>query len=164
MKSFKLLATAALLLGSITLATSGFAGERGNKYHGGHDGWGYGKGGTHLVRFLDLTDTQKETLKAQRESNKTANDALRAKIVDTRDALEVAIDAGANDAELAALAETLGKLHAEQVLAGAKAHKSFVAILTDEQKQKLADIKAKREARRNNHTGENQNSSVASGT
>lgn len=165
MKNFKLLATSILLLGSVALVTPGFAVDRGDKcdwkYHGG---WGHGKGGEHLERLLDLTDEQKATLKAQRDTNKAALEDLHAMVADARTALDTAIEAGANDVELAALTENLGKLHAQQLLAGAKAHKAFMSVLTDEQKQALADLKAKREARSKVREHRAQQSSSASGT
>lgn len=165
MKSFKLLATSILLLGSVALVAPGFAGEHGDKcdwkHHGG---WGHGKGGKHLERLLDLTDEQKATLNAQRDANKAAREALHTLAVDARAALDTAIEAGANDVELAALTENLGKLHAQQLLAGAKAHKAFISILTDEQKQTLADLKAKREARSKMREHRAQQSSSATGT
>ncbi len=164
MKNIKLLAVGTLLLGSMALAVPGFAGDRGE--HGGwkhHGGWDEGHGGKRLAHLLDLTDAQKETLKTQRDAQEDARDALKDKIGDAREALATAVDAGANDAELATLTETLGKLHAEQLLAGAKAHKAFIAVLTDEQKQKLADLKTKREARRNARDNEPQSSSSTNG-
>ncbi len=161
MKIFKVLATSALLLGAIALAAPGFAGgdiDRGDwKHHGER---GHGHGDKRLEKLLDLTDAQKETLKTQRDANKVARDALHTKIADTRESLASAVESGANDAELAALAETLGKLHAEQALAGAKAHRAFVAVLTDEQKQKLAELKTKREEHKKSRADRLQSSSV----
>lgn len=163
MKIFKVLATSALLLGAIALAAPGFAGgdtgrDRGDWKH--HSERGQGHGDKRLEKLLDLTDAQKETLKTQRDANKVARDALHTKIADTRESLASAVESGANDAELAALAETLGKLHAEQALAGAKAHRAFVAVLTDEQKQKLAELKTKREEHRKSHADRSHSSSA----
>jgi len=165
MKNFKVLVTSALLLGAIALSVPGFAGGDmgGDRYDWKHHGErGHGHGDKRLEKLLDLTDAQKETLKTQRDANKVARDALYIKIADTRESLANAVENGANDAELAALAETLGKLHAEQALAGAKAHKAFVAVLTDEQKQKLAELKTKREERRKSRADRSQSSSAAS--
>ena len=149
MKSFKLLAGSVIFLGSMALAIPGFAGERGAKGEWRHHGGFEGHGGKRIENLLDLTDAQKATLKTQREAQESTREARQAKIAAAHDALAAAVEAGANDAELSALAETLGKLHAEQVLAGAKARTAFIGVLTDEQKQKLAELKAKREERRN---------------
>lgn len=151
MKANKLFATGLLLLSVASIAVPTLAGEAGKKCEGKHyatkmaehNGLA-GREFRHMGKALALTDVQKETLKAQREADEAARDALHAKLADSRNALAAAVDAGANDAELNALADTLGKLHAEQALAGAKAKKAFLAVLTEEQKQTLAEAKTKR--------------------
>lgn len=163
MKSFKFLASTAVIIGSLTLAAPGFAGgdrdfDHGFKHH--HD-WRPDHGGKRFENFLELTDAQKETLRAQHKAEKSAQRALHSKIAEAHQALNTAVESGANEAELSALAETLGKLHAEQALAGAKAHKAFIAVLTPEQKQKLAEAKAKREERKKSRDARQQNASSA---
>jgi periplasmic protein CpxP/Spy len=146
MKSTKLLATSILLFSAASMA-----GEAGKKCDVKNHATSWGEPGQmggahvrHLGKALKLTDAQKETLKAQREADKPARDALHTKLKAAREALAAAVDAGANEAELNALSETLGKLHAEQALAGAKAKKAFLAVLTEEQKQTMAELKVKR--------------------
>lgn len=151
MKSNKLLVVGILLLSVACIAVPSMAGDTGKKcdmkHHAanwdGQERFG-GRDFRHLVKALELTDAQKETLKTQREADKVAREALHTKLFNVREALVTAVNAGANDTELSALAETLGKLHAEQALAGAKAQKAFVAVLTEEQKQTMAELKAKR--------------------
>jgi len=151
MKSNKLVVTGLLLLSAVCIAVPTMAGESGKncegKHHStkwsNHDGFA-GREFRHLGHALALTDAQKATLKAQREADETARDALHSKLAEARNALSTAVEAGANDVELNALADTLGKLHAEQALAGAKAKKAFLAVLTEEQKQTLAQAKGKR--------------------
>jgi protein CpxP len=151
MKSSKLLATGVFLLGAASIAVPSMAGDGGkncgSKHHSeawsGHEGF-QGRHFGHAGKSLELTDAQKETLKAQSEADKAARDALHAKLKDAHKALATAVDAGANDAELSVLAETLGKLQAEQALAGAKAQKAFFAVLTAEQKQTLTESRGKR--------------------
>lgn len=165
MKSFKLLASSALLLGSIALTAPGFAGDWGDKGGPKQEGdWRHGQSGKRIEKMLDLTDTQKETLKTQRVTNKSERQALREKITAAHEALSTAVEAGANDAELAALAENLGKLHAQQALAAAQAHKAFVAVLTDEQRKKLAELKAKRKEHRKARDNRQHSSSSVSGS
>ncbi|WP_062061935.1 Spy/CpxP family protein refolding chaperone [Cellvibrio sp. OA-2007] len=155
MKSAKLVAASIVLLSAASIAMPSMAGDMGKKCDDKHhaEGWGEqgrmgGPDARHLGKALNLTDAQKETLKAQREADRPARDALHTKLKAAREALAAAVDAGANDAELHALSETVGKLHAEQALAGAKAQKAFVAVLTAEQKQALAELKAKRMERK----------------
>ncbi|MEN0037519.1 MAG: Spy/CpxP family protein refolding chaperone [Cellvibrio sp.] len=152
MKSNKFLATGILLLSIASIAMPTLAGD-GKGRDGRHHAWagqeGFGGGDfRHVGKALDLTDAQKETLKAQRESDKAAREALHAKLFEAREALTTAVNSGANDAEISVLADALGKLHAEQALAGAKAQKAFLAVLTAEQKQTLAELKAKRQDRK----------------
>ncbi len=158
MKSNKLFATGVLLLGIASVAMPAFAEDAGKNCDAWqHAGKGFGqehigaRDFRHLDKALALTDAQKETLKAQRDANKTARETLFTKIADARQKLAAAVDAGANESELTALADTLGKLHAEQALAGAKSHKAFLAVLTEEQKQTLAELKTKRQEHRRKH-------------
>lgn len=150
MKSIKLLSAGIILLSaaSVMPVIAGGAGKDCDvKHHigqwGGDDGMG-GREFRHMGHFLDLTDEQKATLSGQRDANKTAREALHAKLSSARDALATAVESGANDVEVAALVDTLGNLQAEQVLAGIKARQAFLAVLTDEQKAKLAERKTKR--------------------
>jgi len=158
MKSNRLFVTGVLLLSFACVAVPTFAGDAGKncdaKHHAGNglgqENFG-GRDFRHLGETLALTDAQKETLKTQREAGKTAREALFTKLADARKALAAAVDSGANESELNALADTLGKLHAEQALAGAKAHKAFLAVLTTEQKQTLAELKTKRLEHKHRH-------------
>jgi protein CpxP len=158
MKSNKALVAGLLLLSAASIAVPTIAGGAGKncegKHHAAkwaeHEGFA-GREFRHLGQELALTDAQKETLKAQRDANKSARDVLHTQLKDTREALTTAVNAGANDSELNALTETLGRLHAEQALAGAKAQKAFLAVLTDEQKRVMADVKTKRLERKMEH-------------
>lgn len=154
MKLNTLLLTA-LLLTSASIAVPTIAGESGkncaSKHHATkwsqHDD--FSGGDLHYMgKKLALTEAQKETVKTQREADESARTARHAKLVEARNALAAAVEAAANDAELNALADSLGKLHAEHALAGAKAKKAFLAVLTQDQKQALADAKAKRSERK----------------
>lgn len=151
MKSNKSLMAGLLLLGAASIAVPTIAGEAGKncggKHHAAkwaeHEGLA-GREFRHMGKALALTDAQKEILKAQRKADESERDTRHVKLAEARGALAAAVEAGANDAELNALADSLGKLHAEQALAGAKAKKAFLAVLTEEQKQTLAEVKAKR--------------------
>lgn len=158
MNLHRLFAAGVLLLSVASMAPPTFAGDaskncdarhHAGKWHG-QEGLG-GRDFRQLGEVLALSDAQKETLSTAREADKTARKALHTKLADARQALAVAVDAGANDSELNALADALGKLHAEQALAGAKAHKAFRAVLTEEQKQTLAELKARRLEHKHQH-------------
>ncbi len=170
MNAIKFLATGALFVGAVSLGTPGIAAEVADSCKGAHAAHHMSKGGGHhggkyaghlgrLERALDLSESQKETLKSQREANKAAREALHEQLAAARTALDNAAEAGANEAELNALAETLGRLQAQQALMGAKHHQAFLAVLTDAQKQTLADIKSKRLERKASRKGENESKS-----
>lgn len=158
MKSNKLIVAGILLFSAASIAVPSMAGGKGKGCDDMHHAAGWsGQSGLDgrqlrggIGKALDLTDSQKETLKTQREANKAAHQALQTKLFDAREALATAVSAGASDSELNALADTLGKLQAEQALAGAKTQQAFLAVLTEEQKQTLAQLKAKRLERREN--------------
>lgn len=167
MKAIKLLATGALLIGAASMVVPSIAADTtkpcdGANYHIGKEGHHGGKHAGHfgrMERALDLSDAQKEALKSQREANKAARAALHDQLKEARTALNTATEAGANDAELNALAETLGRLQAQQALAGAKNHQAFLAILTDEQKQTLAEMKSKRMERKGSRKNDSESKS-----
>jgi periplasmic protein CpxP/Spy len=111
-----------------------------NSTRGGHPGRDY----AHLGAKLDLTDAQKETLKAARTANKASTKELHEKLRTAHNALDKAIAANADDAMLNKLTTDLASLIAQKELARAKAHRDFLNLLTPEQKQKLASLKAER--------------------
>ena len=144
MNMIKLLSASAVLLSAVSVmpVMAGGAGKDCDvTHHMGH--WGE-TGFRHAGRVLDLSDDQKATLKTQHEATKAEREQRHSERVKARAALEAAAKSGANDAELAVLAEALGKLQAEQELAAIKARQAFLAVLTDEQKAKLAKRSAKR--------------------
>lgn len=114
-------------------------GERGN--HAGR-GMRGGKGMGHMFRGLDLTDAQKEQMKAiaeaSRESSKTLHDQLRA----NREQLAKVTENGAFDeVQVQALAQQAGVLHAQMIVAKERVKSQMFAILTPEQKAKAAELK-----------------------
>ena len=148
MKAIKLLAASALLIGATGMVVPTMAAEAGKSckdgYHMNKFAGHSVKHAGHFGRVLDLSDEQKATLKAQRDANKDAQLAVKKQLHEARAALTTAVEAGANEAELNALAETLGRLQAQQALAGAKNHQAFLAVLTQEQKDALAEFNSKR--------------------
>lgn len=150
MKTIKLLSAGVILLSAASV-TPVMAYDHGKdvdaKHHAGHWGGPAGFGASkfhHFGRGLDLTEDQKATIKAQYEATKAERKQLHQKLAEARAALESAAKSGANDAELGALADALGKLHGERELAAIKDRQAFLAVLTDEQKAKLAERSKKR--------------------
>ena len=143
-----------LILGS-ALTTSGMVmafpdGDHGRGHHNGE----HRKGGHHKERMferlaeeLELTEGQKAQMKADREAGKEARKADRQAMRDLRKQLREAIDSGADQATLDNLGAQLGKLEVAKMQHMHQKRQQFEAILTDEQKAKLEELKAERKAR-----------------
>jgi Spy/CpxP family protein refolding chaperone len=120
-----------------------------HKHHGDMDGKrgdpmkpGMGKGHHFWGAKLDLTDAQKESLKAARVANEASMKDLHEKLRAAHDALDKAVTANADDAMLNKLSTDLASVIAQKELAKAKARRDFLNLLTPEQKQKLAAFEA----------------------
>ena len=138
--------------GSGSAMAKGGDGERSWKHHSGkHHGGKHGKrGGRHMMKRmmkkLDLTDDQKAQVKQMRETQKAENQVLRDQMKQLREDMK-SLDR--NDATaVAQIATRKGELSQQMFIAKNNARLAFEAILTEEQKAKLAEMKAKREARR----------------
>ncbi|WP_193164546.1 Spy/CpxP family protein refolding chaperone [Microbulbifer hainanensis] len=91
---------------------------------------------------LDLTEGQKAQLKANMEANREAHKAQREQMHELHKQLREAIESGADQATLDKLGAQLGKLEVAKMQEMQKMHEQFEAILTDEQKAKLKEMKA----------------------
>lgn len=111
-------------------------GKRGDR----HRGWNNDR--SHFGAKLDLTDAQKESLKAARAANESSSKDLHEKLRAAHDALDKAAATNTDDAMLSKLATDLASVIAQKELAQAKARRDFVNLLTPEQKQKLAAFEA----------------------
>lgn len=115
-----------------------------NGKRGDHMKPGMDKGRSFWGAKLDLTDAQKESLKAARTANEASMKELHEKLRTAHDALDKAITANADDAMLNKLSTDLASLIAQKELAQAKGRRDFLNLLTPEQKQKLAVFEAER--------------------
>lgn len=132
-------------------------GERSWKNHSGeHKGGKHGKrggrhgGGKHMMKRmaekLGLSDDQVTQMKATREVQKVDGLALREEMMQLRQDMQ---NLDANDAAaVQALATRKGQLTEQMFIARNAAKLAFEAILTDEQKTKMAELKAERQAHR----------------
>lgn len=102
----------------------------------------------HLADELELTEGQKAQLKANREAGREARKAERQEMHQVREQLREAIESGADQATLDSLGAKLGQLEVAKMQHMHDKQQQFESILTDEQKAKLAELKAKRETRR----------------
>lgn len=123
---------------------------------GGHGGrWG-GRGGHHrggggmMLRGLDLTEEQKAKVKDLHEASRANLQSVRESLKANREKMEALTANGAFDeAQVTALANKQAALSAKMIVEHQRVKSQTFAILTDEQKTKLAEIKAKRAERRN---------------
>jgi Spy/CpxP family protein refolding chaperone len=116
-----------------------------HKHHGdmeGKRGGPMNHGKDHMGAKLDLTDAQKESVKAARAANEASMQALHENLRTAHDALDKAVSANADDAMLNKLSTDLANLIAQKELAHAKGRRDFLNLLTPEQKQKLAAFDA----------------------
>ena len=100
----------------------------------------------HMADELDLTEGQKAQLKANREANKEERKADRKAMHEVRAQLRDAIESGADQATLDSLGTKLGQLEVAKMQRMHQKQMEFESILTDEQKAKLEELKAKRKA------------------
>lgn len=139
-------------LSSALLASGAYADDNGKK--GKRDrGFGASNPGMiikRMTRHLDLDDAQHDSVKNIIEAAKPEMQALREKSRANRDALQALT---ANDAGVQNLAIANGELATEATLLFARVRSDVDAVLTDEQRAKLAELVSRRgdrEGRRRN--------------
>lgn len=101
----------------------------------------------HIADELDLTEGQKAQLKANREASKEAFKARREAMHEAHKALRDAVSSGADQATLDSLGAKIGALEVQKAQEMEKQRTQFEAILTDEQKTRLEEMKAERKER-----------------
>lgn len=153
MKNHKAALLAVVSIAMLSVAAyadvDGRKGERGPR--GGGPGFGMpgmpgpGMMGERMAERLDLDDTQRENVRNIMDAAKPELRALREKAKANREALE-ALDAG--DAEVQNIAISNGELATEATLVLMRIRGEIDAVLTDEQRAKLAEFKDRKGDRR----------------
>ena len=119
--------------------------ERHRRDRGGHGG-----GPGALMRELDLSEEQREQLRALR-GQATARETFE-RLRTSREALNGAIDNGADEGTLRQLASEVGTAEGDAAVERARMQAELMEILTPEQQQEYRALKAERkekqEARR----------------
>ena len=115
------------------------------------DGGGFGRHGRHrdgmgmMFRGLDLTEDQKAKLKefraAGRSNLQPTREALKA---NRQKMLQLTASGAFDEAQVTALANEQAALSAKLIVERQRMQSQFFSILTNEQKAKLAELKAKR--------------------
>jgi protein CpxP len=126
--------------------------ETGDK-HGGFGRRGHHGGMGMMFRGLDLTDEQKAKLKELHTANRTnLQPTFEALEADRQKMEELTANGAFDEAQVTALANEQAALSAKLIVERQRAKSQVFSLLTDEQKAKFAEIKAKRvEGRKARH-------------
>lgn len=148
-----------IILGSVAvlfLATGAIfvIGQKAMRQHGGH-GFGKGHGGPmKFLRGLDLTDEQKSKVKEIMEASRTNVEPLMQQMHEKRKQIaELGTNGAFDQASVEPLAAEQGNIMAKLIVEKEKAKAQVFAILTDEQKAKAAEMRAKFEERSKDRKG-----------
>lgn len=146
-KVFIAIIALAVLATGVIFAVAQKASEEDKGHHGRrgghHRGMGLG------LRVIDLTDEQKVKIKEIRQANKAALQPLReAQKASRAKIAELTANGTFDEAQITALANEQAAAHAKLIVERQRVRSQIFALLTDEQKAKLAEMKAKRGERR----------------
>jgi Spy/CpxP family protein refolding chaperone len=140
--------TTALLTGAgATLAYAGHKGHHGCDREGGF-------GPAAAVQLLDnLTTEQKAQLEQIRNEARDTSRELREAMLDTRAELRTAIAENAGLETVRSLAEKRGDQKTEMIVLRAQTRDKINGVLTEEQRQQLAEMRASRKDGPHHHHG-----------
>jgi Spy/CpxP family protein refolding chaperone len=144
--SFKAAATLVfgLVLASALLAQGPGWGGGPHRGPGGPGGFGFGLDGM-FGDFLDLTDAQREQARALAEAARTESQPIHEQLRQLREEMHTAIQGG--QTEFTLLAARQGELMGQLIGIQAKTHARMYALLTPEQKEKLAEFRERQKER-----------------
>lgn len=115
---------------------------------GGPGMGGPGGGMLRGLRALDLTDAQRTQVKAIVDANKGAFDEIGQRTRTAREGLQKAIETSpVNEEAIRAASAAVAAVEADAAVLRANVHSQVFGLLSAEQLQKAADLKAQREAR-----------------
>jgi len=127
------------------------AGDFGHGHKHGGKGRGMEMRFERLTDELELTEGQKAQIRADREAAHTERKALAQQERTLREQVRVAVSEGADQATLDQLAAQVGALEVTKMQQRKEKREQFLAILTDEQKAELAEMKQSRMEKRERH-------------
>ena len=154
LKRTKLIAFALALVAGLALAAVAFAGQDGP--HGGPHPGGPGRGPhgphgspiEHLARELNLTDAQKAQAKQIEDSFRESTKSLHEQLFKLGGGPLDGFKDGFDEAAVRSAAQARAAIQVELEVAHARAASQIYALLTAEQKAKLAEIRQQMEQRR----------------
>jgi protein CpxP len=120
-------------------------GKKGNNWKQGKRGKRGGQRGMGMgFRGLDLTDAQKEQMKAISQASREGTKSLRDQMKANRQQMAQATANGFNEAQVQAIAQQQSALHAQMIVERERVRSQMFAILTPEQQAKAAEMKEQR--------------------
>lgn len=136
-----------LMIGSVSAMAYGGKHHGGAGMHGGKDMMG-----KHLLRGIDLTDEQKEEMKALRQQNREAMQANRAEfhaqmMAERQQMQALMLADNFDEAAVRALAEKMVDQQVERRVAMMQRKHQMLSILTPEQKAQVKENMANMSAR-----------------
>lgn len=134
--------TGRLLLASGAFALPGLALGQGHRRGRGPRG-----GGMRMLRDLDLTEDQRESMKAMAEANREQMESTNSTLHEARKALNEAVESGAEEFEIRSLADQLANAEGDAAVLRAGHVKQLKAMLSQEQLDTLEQKKAERDQR-----------------
>ena len=139
----------ALLMTAAAFAQHGGPHMGGGRHGGGHGGPG-GPGAMlgHLGRELNLTDAQKTQIKQITDAFHENTKSLHEQLSKSGGPLEDLNDGAFDEAAVRAAAQARAALHVEFEVAHAKMMSQVFAVLTPEQRAKLAELHSRHKERR----------------
>jgi Spy/CpxP family protein refolding chaperone len=137
-----LILTGALAAAGSALAFGGHHGFGGKECHRG----GHGMKGA--MQLESITDEQRQQFKALRSERRGAMQTLRGQMRENRKALRDAARESAPQATVAALAEKQGDLVEQMIIERMDMRRKMDEILTEEQRQELAQKRKERHGRK----------------
>jgi protein CpxP len=151
LKRTKLVAFAVALASALALTAVGFGRQEGR--HGGPGGGPHGpRGGNpveHLTRVLNLTDAQQAQVKQIEDSLRESTKPLHEQLMKSGGGGPLdALKDGFDEAAVRSAAQARAAVHVELEVAHAHAMSQIYALLTAEQKAKLAELRQQFEQHR----------------
>jgi protein CpxP len=152
LKRTNLIAFAVALAAALALtAAVAFARQEDHHGPGGHGGPGGPHGGSiveHLSRELNLTDAQKTQVKQIEDSLRESTKPLQEQLMKTGGGPLDGFKDGFDEAAVRSAAQARAAIHVELEVAHARAMSQIYALLTTEQKAKLAELRQQFEQHR----------------
>ncbi len=141
------------LMGALTVTAAIAANHHGGK-RGMHAG---GMGGERMIEMmaqkLELSDEQKDQMRAIHDEIRPQLRTLREELWESRKALREAVNNGASQEEIEQMAAAQGNLHSEMIVLHAQIQRRIGDILTEEQRLRADELHDQMKERRHHRRG-----------